>query len=290
MTFSEPVNGVTASNFVRAISNTGGTAPTVTSATPTGGAPATAWTVSMSTSGTTGLNNGSIGLNLANTTNIKDVATNNLSATTPVVGQAYTYDTTAPTATITLQAASDSGTSNSDNITNANTLIFNVNFSEPVTGLAAGDFSNQGTATGCTFAAPSGSGVAYTVSVTGCSEGTVIVRLATNAVSDAAGNGNGQTDGATVTIDRTAPTVTITSRPPRTRAPRAATTSPMRRGSSSTSTSASPSRAWRRPTSRIRERRRVVASARRSAAPSYTVSVTRLLGGHRDRAAGSAPA
>ena len=97
VTFSEPVNGVITSNFALATSNIGGTAPSITSATPTGGAPAAAWTVSVSTTGATGQNTGSIGLNLANTTNIKDVATNNLSAATPVVGQAYTYDTTAPT-------------------------------------------------------------------------------------------------------------------------------------------------------------------------------------------------
>ena len=37
----------------------------------------------------------------------------------------------------------------------------------------------------------------------------MIVRLRTNAVADAAGNQSAQTDGPTVTIDRTAPTVTI---------------------------------------------------------------------------------
>ncbi len=63
--------------------------------------------MSVSTSGTTATS-GSIGLNLANTTNIQDVATNNLSATTPVVGQAYAYDTVAPPA----PAVSSSSTQN----------------------------------------------------------------------------------------------------------------------------------------------------------------------------------
>ena len=47
------------------------------------------------------------------------------------------------------------------------------------------------------------------MTVTGCSEGTLIVRLRVNGVTDLAGNGNAVTNGATVTIDRTAPTVTI---------------------------------------------------------------------------------
>ncbi len=60
-----------------------------------------------------------------------------------------TWDNVAPTAVIDLRAASDSGVSNSDDITNAASLVFDVTFSETVTGLAANDFSNVGTATGC---------------------------------------------------------------------------------------------------------------------------------------------
>ncbi len=67
----------------------------------------------------------------------------------------------------------------------------------------------SGPSTGCNFGSITGSGAAYTVTATGCSAGTVIVRVRTNAVADAAGNQNAQTDGPTVTIDRTAPTVTI---------------------------------------------------------------------------------
>src|SRR5205807_213599 len=122
----------------------------------------------------------------------------------------FTYDTTAPVASITLQAASDTGSSNSDNVTKAANLVFNVAFTESVTGLATNGFSNVGTATGCAFGALSGSGTSYTVTASRCSEGTVRVRLAAAVVSDAACNQNVQTDGATVTIDRTAPLATIT--------------------------------------------------------------------------------
>ncbi len=120
-----------------------------------------------------------------------------------------TRDVTPPVATIALQAGSDTGVSNSDLITNAAFLIFDVTFTESVTGLAANDFSNVGTATGCAFVAPVGSGAVYTVRVNGCGQGTVILRLRVSAVTDLAGNANASTDGPAVTIDRTAPTVTI---------------------------------------------------------------------------------
>ncbi len=76
-------------------------------------------------------------------------------------------------------------------------------------GLAAGDLSNVGTATGCVIGAPAGSLAAYNVTLTGCSQGTVILRLAAGGVADLTGNPNAQADGPTVTIDRTGPTVTI---------------------------------------------------------------------------------
>ena len=69
-----------------------------------------------------------------------------------------TIDRTAPVATIDLQDASETGTSDSDNITKALSLTFDVTFDEDVFTLAASDFSNAGTATGCTFGAPMGSG------------------------------------------------------------------------------------------------------------------------------------
>ena len=82
-----------------------------------------------------------------------------------------TWDNVAPVATIALQAASDTGASNSDNLTNAATLVFDVTFSESVTGLTAADFSNVGTSTGCGFGTITGSAAAWTVTATGCSAG-----------------------------------------------------------------------------------------------------------------------
>ena len=90
-------------------------------------------------------------------------------------------DRTSPTATIDLQPGSDSGASTTDNVTNAVNLVFDVDFNEDVFGLAASDFSVGGTATGCSVGAPIGSGASYDVTVSGCSEGTVILSLAAAA-------------------------------------------------------------------------------------------------------------
>jgi len=72
--------------------------------------------------------------------------------------------------------------------TSALSIPYALTFSEAVTGLSAADFSHTGTATGCTVGAPSGSGATYTVAVTGCSDGTLVLTLSASAVLDAAGN------------------------------------------------------------------------------------------------------
>jgi hypothetical protein len=134
----------------------------------------------------------------------------NANAASTSADNTVTWDGDAPTVvTFDLQAGSDSGSSSTDDITNAASLAYDIAFSESVSGLAANDFSNVGTSTGCAFGAPVGSGAAYSLTVTGCSIGTVIVRLRTNAVTDSAANPNAQTDGPTVTVDRTGPAVTI---------------------------------------------------------------------------------
>ncbi len=116
-------------------------------------------------------------------------------------------DTTPPTVTFDLQTTSDSGTSSTDNLTNATSPIIDAIFSETVTGLAPGDLFNTGTATGCAFFVGAPSGNTYPVLVTSCSAGTLILTLNAAGVTDAAGNANALTDGLTVTIDRTALTL-----------------------------------------------------------------------------------
>ena len=92
--------------------------------------------------------------------------------------------------------------------TMAMNLTYTLTFNEPVTGLAAADFTRTGTATGCAISAPTGSAASYTVAVTGCGDGTVVLALGAGTVSDSAGNPGPATPAAaaTVTHDATAPT------------------------------------------------------------------------------------
>ena len=119
------------------------------------------------------------------------------------------YDATPPTATIDLQDTSDTGISITDDLTNAAAPVFDVTFNEDVSAPVFGNFSNSGTATGCTFAVGAPTGTTYPVTVSACSEGTLILSLAAGSVTDTAGSSNAQTDGTTVTIDRTGPGVNI---------------------------------------------------------------------------------
>jgi hypothetical protein len=193
VTFDESVTGLAANDFSNA-----GTAAGCAFGAPVGSG--TTYTVTV-----TGCGAGTV-IARVRVSAVTDTAGNNNAQTN---GPTVTVDRTAPVATLDLQAGSDSGSSSIDNITNAASLVYDVTFTESVTGLAAGDFSNAGTATGCAIGAPTGAGAAYTVTLTGCSGGTVILRLAAAGVTDAAGNANALTNGPTVTVDRTAPGVTL---------------------------------------------------------------------------------
>jgi hypothetical protein len=129
-----------------------------------------------------------------------DAAGNAGPATAATSTTTITIDRTAPTATLAAVTASP---------TNAAALTYTLTFSEAVTGVAAGDFSNTGTATGCAFDPGTDSGASRTVTISSCSNGTVVPRLAINAATDAAGNTGpaAAADGSSITIDRTAPTV-----------------------------------------------------------------------------------
>jgi hypothetical protein len=123
-------------------------------------------------------------------------------------------DTTAPTVTSIVRAGGSP--------TNDASVDFTVTFSEDVTGVDAGDFNvvTTGGISGASVTPPiSGSGSAYTVTVsTGSGSGTVglnvddddsIEDAASNALSGTSG-ANGDFTGETYTVDKTAPTVTIT--------------------------------------------------------------------------------
>jgi hypothetical protein len=102
-------------------------------------------------------------------------------------------DETAPTVTLS--------TSDADPTSGAFTL--DVVFSESVTGLVDGDFSvTNGAASGL-----SGSGDAYTVTITPAADGTVSVELPADSAEDGAGNGNAVSSLFSIEADLTAPTV-----------------------------------------------------------------------------------
>ncbi len=137
-----------------------------------------------------------------------DAAGNGNSASTST-DNTVTWDATAPTVTIDLRRTSDSGSSSTDDLTNAASLVFDLAFSETVTGLATNDFSNSGNGDRLHLHRHDGLGRHLRRDRDRLLRGTVIVRLRASAVLDTAGNPNAVTDGPTVTIDRTRPTVTI---------------------------------------------------------------------------------
>jgi hypothetical protein len=101
-------------------------------------------------------------------------------------------------------------------LTNSSNLSYNITFSEAVTGLAANDFSVSGTGSStCTVGTPSGSGTSYTVALSGCSPGTVILTMLANAATNADPQTAPSTNtaAATVVIDQTAPTIASVSAP-----------------------------------------------------------------------------
>ena len=116
-----------------------------------------------------------------------------MAAVVPVVWMAPVA--TPPTAVIDAPASPSS----------ASPLVFDVTFSESVSGLESGDFSASGS--GCVIGIPGGSGAAYQVEVTGCADGDVILTLGAGTVADVDGTAGPEADvtAATVTVDRTAP-------------------------------------------------------------------------------------
>lgn len=141
--------------------------------------------------------------NVSATTAIKLTAT--ASATTPLT---IVVDRSPATATL-VASPNTSPTAAAD-------LTYNLTFNEAVTGLTASDFTNAGTATGCVFApatANPAAGAAVVVTVSGCSSGTVVLTLASGSVNDLVGTASPAANlvAAGLTVDKTGPTVTLTS-------------------------------------------------------------------------------
>jgi len=121
---------------------------------------------------------------------------------------AVTVDTTAPSAPSApdLMSSSDSGSSNTDNITNDNTPTVTGSGAEAGATVTLYD-TNGTTVLGTTTADGSGN---WTITSSTLSNGT---HTLTAKVTDAAGNASAASGGLAVTIDTSAPTVTVTSNP-----------------------------------------------------------------------------
>ncbi len=112
--------------------------------------------------------------------------------------------------TITTLGPSVSSFAPTTTLTNSSSLTYNLIFTQSVTGLAANDFSVSGTGSStCTIGTPSGSGTTYSISLSGCSPGTVILTLASKSIANSSSQTGptSNTAAATVVIDRTAPTI-----------------------------------------------------------------------------------
>ena len=128
----------------------------------------------------------------------------------------YAYDATAPTVTsFTL----DTLTANATYSAATQSVAYTIVFSEPVTGLAQGDFSFIGSSTTWSIGSPtnpSGDQKTYKITVTSSgvpNTGSVRIRLANNAVSDIVDGSArnlfvaGPADSPIINIDNTRPTV-----------------------------------------------------------------------------------
>ena len=90
----------------------------------------------------------------------------------------------------------------------AHSLTWKLTFGGPIGGLSSGDFARTGSATGCSVGTPTGSGAVWSVTLTGCSAGTVNLGLKPETVVDGVRNWGPatQVNAASLLIDRSVPT------------------------------------------------------------------------------------
>lgn len=191
VTFNEAVTGVDASDFT--LTTTGSASGSITSVTG-GGATYIVTVQSLSGDGTLRLDLKSTGTGIQN------------ASTQPVSsgytgGQSYTLDTTAPTAPagLDMTAASDSGLSNTDNLTQVTTPTITGSGAEA--GATVTLYDTDGTTVLGTATANGAGNWSITASALGAGAHTLTAK-----VTDAAGNTSPASTGLVVTIDTAAPT------------------------------------------------------------------------------------
>ncbi len=201
VTFSESVSGVDAADFTLTTNLSGASITNVSGSGNT-------YTVSVNT----GSGDGTLRLDLTDNDSILNSLSLPLGGTGAangnfLNGETYTVDKTAPAITSILLANTSP--------TNAASVDFSVTFSEPVTGVDAGDFTVV-TSVGASITNVNGLGSSYTVSVANGNgiDNLRIDFIPNNSVSDIAGNliSVGFTAGQAYTVDRQAPVVTAITR------------------------------------------------------------------------------
>jgi spore germination protein YaaH len=128
-------------------------------------------------------------------------------------------------------------TSSTASPTRGRNVTYTLTFGGPVQYLTASDFSRSGTAAGCSLGRSTGSGATWSLTVTGCGPGTLVVSLRAGAVMDAVGNWGPtrRVASRTLVIDRTVPT---------TSEPKVAIRTDVSLGSTSPSTAVLATLAW----------------------------------------------
>jgi hypothetical protein len=96
-------------------------------------------------------------------------------------------------------------------LTNSTSISYNVVFNESVTGLTNTDFVTTGSTATCSTVAVSGTGTSYLVTASGCTAGAYKLTLLANAITGTVSGPSADVVSADVVIDRTVPTVTVTS-------------------------------------------------------------------------------
>jgi YVTN family beta-propeller protein len=169
VTFDTAITGLTVANF--SLTTTGVTSASVASVTGSG----TTYTVTVNT----GSGDGTIVLNLANSTGVLP----GIGSALPFTGQSYSIDKTAPVITIGAP---------SSNSTNSGPITYTITYADPnfnsATLTAANIFLNTtGNATGTV--AVTGSGTLYTVMISGISGiGTIGISVGAGTATDLLGN------------------------------------------------------------------------------------------------------
>lgn len=193
LTFPTTVTGVTAANF--SLTASGGASGTIGS--PSTGNGGLTWTIPV----TTGTGTGDLTLNLANATGLSST----ISTSLPYSGGTYVIDRTAPTVSI----SNPSAVTTKNGPVSYTVTYADANFSSST--LATGNITLNRTGSANGTVAVSGTGTTRTVTISSITgEGTLGISIAASTATDTAGNSAlAAGPSALVTVDATAPTITI---------------------------------------------------------------------------------